>query len=140
MKAEVIRSSIDRAMRLNHFIQCNCKNKHSFSFYPVTHHPILKLKAIYGLVFDCEFPVFTSDNSNEFVRDDEWFYVYHILQIKDNSGTITITKIGEDMKISSFIEFPLKDVKDVLSLKMYEDFDYDCQSLKRIEEAVKHGN
>ena len=60
--------------------------------------------------------------------------------VKDNSGTITITKIGEDMKISSFIEFPLKDVKDVLSLKMYEDFDYDCQSLKRIEEAVKHGN
>lgn len=140
MKAEVIRSSIDRAMKINHSIQCNCRNKHSFNFYPVTYHPTLNIKVIYGLLFDCEVPVFTSDNSNEFVSDDEWFYVYHILQIKDNSGTIAITKIDEDMKISSIIEFPLKDVKDVLTLKMSEDFDYDCQSLKRIEEAVKHGN
>ena len=140
MKAETIRRAIDRAMGINHSVQCNCKNKHSFNFLPVAYHPVLKMKMIYGLLFDCEIPVGKSNNFDEFVHDDEWLYVYHVLQIDNDAGVISLTKIDEDMKISAIIEFPLKDVKDIITLKMPEDYDWETPSLKRIRRVTDNAN
>ena len=136
MKAETIRLSIDRAMMMDASIQCNCRNKHSFWFVPVAYHPIFKVKMVYGLLISCNVPVETGDGWEEFVYDDEWLYMYSILRIDEKLGVISITKVGEDMKIDSIIEFPLKDVKDIVTLT--EKFDDNCQSVKRIMEVVKH--
>ena len=136
--AESIRMSMDRAIQQKLSIQCNCKNKHSFRFLPISEHPILGLKVVYGLLLNCDVPVTTDDGWNEFVYDDEWFYQYHELRIDHAAELISIAKINEG-EIEALLEFPLKDVKDIISLKMSEDFDWDCESIRKIKEVYKHG-
>ncbi len=138
MDAGNIRMIVDGAIKYAHSIQCNCKNSHSFEFIPIEHSPTKKNRMYYGLLVHCDVPIHTDDGFDEFVYDDEWFYRYSTLSFSEELGVLSLAKIDEKGRAECTVTFPLKDVKDIIT-RTLPGFDWECRSIKLIEEVCNDG-